>query len=246
MHRRRFLLSALPFLIPAVGFAQDRPGEPDHPGGRPGGGRPGGPVGGNAVGRPGAGGPAIPGGPREARPGRPGGGGPGGPGGPFGPGGRPERPGGGAPGFRPERPGGPAIPGGGPGQRPGAGRPPGTIHRPPSEGANRPPPNGGYRPPQGRPPGHGYHRPGEGRPPNFRPIRERPYRYPRGYGYRRWRVGLALPLLFLSGSYIFDDYWRLGLEPPPPGYVWVRYGPDLLLVERYSGRIVDVIYGAFY
>ncbi len=38
----------------------------------------------------------------------------------------------------------------------------------------------------------------------------------------------------------------MGLEAPPPGCVWVRYGPDLLLVQRYSGQIVDVIYGAFY
>jgi len=38
----------------------------------------------------------------------------------------------------------------------------------------------------------------------------------------------------------------LGLGPPPHGFVWVRYGPDLLLVNRRTGRIVDVIYGAFY
>ena len=38
----------------------------------------------------------------------------------------------------------------------------------------------------------------------------------------------------------------MGLEPPPPGYRWVRYGPDLLLVNVRTRRVADVIYGAFY
>ncbi len=93
----------------------------------------------------------------------------------------------------------------------------------------------------------GPHRPGAGRPPSFHPIRAPgPWRYPRGYAYRRWSVGLFLPSLFLGGGYYFDDYDRLGLAGPPWGYRWVRYGPDLLLVEVGTGRIADVIYGAFY
>jgi Ni/Co efflux regulator RcnB len=38
----------------------------------------------------------------------------------------------------------------------------------------------------------------------------------------------------------------MGLEGPPYGYRWVRYGPDLLLVNTRTGRIEDAIYGAFY
>jgi len=38
----------------------------------------------------------------------------------------------------------------------------------------------------------------------------------------------------------------MGLEPPPRGYRWVRYGPDLLLVNIRTRRVADVIYGAFY
>lgn len=72
------------------------------------------------------------------------------------------------------------------------------------------------------------------------------FRYPRGYHYRRWNIGLILPRIFLSNYYYWNDWAALGLGPPPPGFVWVRYGPDLLLVNRYNGRIVDVIYGAFY
>lgn len=64
--------------------------------------------------------------------------------------------------------------------------------------------------------------------------------------YRRWGIGLILPSLFLSSTYYYNNYAALGVGPPPPGYRWVRYGPDLLLVQRGSGRIADVIYGAFY
>jgi Ni/Co efflux regulator RcnB len=84
------------------------------------------------------------------------------------------------------------------------------------------------------------------RPTTFRRMNVSTYRYPRGYNYRRWNVGAVLPSLFLSNSYFFNNYGAMGLGAPPPGYVWVRYGPDLLLVNRYNGRIADVISGAFY
>jgi Ni/Co efflux regulator RcnB len=84
------------------------------------------------------------------------------------------------------------------------------------------------------------------RPATFHRIRAQSFRYPRGYNYRRWNRGSILPRLFLSSLYFWTDWAALGVGPPPPGYVWVRYGPDLLLVNRYNGRIADVIYGAFY
>ena len=84
------------------------------------------------------------------------------------------------------------------------------------------------------------------RPPNFQPVRAPAFQYPRGYHYRRWGVGLILPSIFLSNYYFYNNWAALGAYPPPPGFVWVRYGPDLLLVSRRSGRIRDVIYGAFY
>jgi len=99
----------------------------------------------------------------------------------------------------------------------------------PGTGNNRP-----------RPP----HRPGY-RPPNFRPIHRPGWRYPAGYRYRRWTAGLLLPSIFLSSTYYFDDYATYGFGPPPYGYRWVRYGPDLLLVDQRTGRIRDVVYGAF-
>lgn len=114
-------------------------------------------------------------------------------------------------------------------QHPGSHRPARPNHRP------------------GRPnrPNRPVYRPGH-RPPTYHRIRARPFHYPRGYHYRRWSVGLILPHIFLSHYYYWNDWAALGLLPPPPGYVWVRFGPDLLLVNRYTGRIADVIYGAFY
>jgi Ni/Co efflux regulator RcnB len=44
----------------------------------------------------------------------------------------------------------------------------------------------------------------------------------------------------------YFDYGFLGVPPPPFGTRWVRYGPDALLVNVRSGRIVDVVYDAFY
>ena len=175
-------------------------------------------------------------GPQKARPQRPGPG--------------PGKPGGGAilpvkpsPGVRPPRPNPgngvrPPRPNPGPGVRPP--RPnPGPGIRPP-----RPNPGNGVRPPRPgvRPP----HRPGAGRPPNFRPIHGPVFKYPRGYRYRRWTIGLLLPSLFLSTYYYYDNWAPLGVGAPPPGYRWVRYGPDLLLVQIGTRRIADVIYGAFY
>jgi Ni/Co efflux regulator RcnB len=77
-------------------------------------------------------------------------------------------------------------------------------------------------------------------------IRGPSYSYPSGWNYRRWDSGQSLPLLFLTSRYFFSDYGRYGFGPPPSHYVWVRYGPDLLLVNRRTGRIRQVIYGAFY
>jgi Ni/Co efflux regulator RcnB len=72
------------------------------------------------------------------------------------------------------------------------------------------------------------------------------FRYPAGFSYRRWVRGQVLPGVFLSPAYYFTNYVVLGLDPPPYGYVWVRFGPDILLVNIRTGEIVDVEYGVFY
>jgi Ni/Co efflux regulator RcnB len=215
MRKIRYLILSL-MLVPGMAIGQQ---SPDRSAGRPGPGQ-----------QPGAARPA-PGMNRPApganRPDRP----------------NPGRPGPGRPGGGHERPGqGSDRPTPLPGPVPG--RPVGAEHgtRPPGRPNPSPRPNPGDRPQPGRP---GFHRPGTGRPPSFRPVRGPVFRYPHGYRYRRWTIGLLLPQIFLTSPYIYSNWATLGVEPPPPGYYWVRYGPDLLLVRRGTRKVVDVIYGAF-
>jgi Ni/Co efflux regulator RcnB len=72
-----------------------------------------------------------------------------------------------------------------------------------------------------------------------------PYRYPYNWSYRSWRVGERLPFLFLSDGY-YIEFGPYGLPRPPYGYRWVRFGPDVLLVNVYTGEIVEVVYDIFY
>jgi hypothetical protein len=72
-----------------------------------------------------------------------------------------------------------------------------------------------------------------------------PFVYPHGWEYRRWAVGAVLPPLFLAPAYFYADWATLGLDPPQPGFQWVRYGPDLLLVNVTTGAVVDTVYGVF-
>lgn len=115
--------------------------------------------------------------------------------------------------------------------RPPAHRPP--SHRPPAAGR---PPHVGPRPPHRFLSGGGWHH----------SIRGPAFRFPPGFTYRTWVTGGILPPIFLAAPYFYDGYATLGLGPPPAGYRWVRYGPDLLLVNVNTGRIADVVDGVFY
>jgi Ni/Co efflux regulator RcnB len=81
---------------------------------------------------------------------------------------------------------------------------------------------------------------------DFERVHIHPFFYPPGWAYRPWAIGAFLPPIFLTPDYYYADWAALGLDPPPPGDQWVRYGPDLLLVEMDNGQVLDVIYGAFY
>jgi Ni/Co efflux regulator RcnB len=102
-------------------------------------------------------------------------------------------------------------------------------------------------PPRGGPPRGGVPRgPISFRGHSINPVHLSPFVYPRGYGYRRWVVGGVLPPLFLVPAYYYREYAGLGLPPPEPGFQWVRYGPDVLLVNVSTGQVVDAAYGVFY
>ena len=72
------------------------------------------------------------------------------------------------------------------------------------------------------------------------------YHPPRGWFRHRWHFGERLPRTFFIRDYWIDDFWDFGLIEPPPGYVWVRVGDDALLVDEFTGEVVEVVYGVFY
>lgn len=69
---------------------------------------------------------------------------------------------------------------------------------------------------------------------------------PAGYYSRYWRDGDFLPFDWYGPRYRLSDWWAYDLPWPPPGYDWVRIGDDVLLVDRYSGRIVQVVRNVFW
>jgi Ni/Co efflux regulator RcnB len=74
----------------------------------------------------------------------------------------------------------------------------------------------------------------------------RPYRAPYGYYVRDWGFGDLLPRGWFGQDYWIDDFLDYDLPYPPPGYEWVRVGGDALLIDRYSGRIAQVVRGIFW
>ncbi|MGN6517772.1 MAG: RcnB family protein [Rhizomicrobium sp.] len=76
--------------------------------------------------------------------------------------------------------------------------------------------------------------------------RGRSWHWPSGHSYRRWTFGMTLPSIFWANNYWIDDYYDYGLGAPPPGTVWVRYGNDAILIDRYTGEILEVVYDQFY
>jgi len=68
---------------------------------------------------------------------------------------------------------------------------------------------------------------------------------PFGWGYQRFNVGWRLyPDYYQQGYWI--DPAMYGLPYPPPGLQWVRYWNDALLVDTFTGQIVDQIPGFFW
>jgi Ni/Co efflux regulator RcnB len=103
--------------------------------------------------------------------------------------------------------------------------------------------NNNWRPPAQHTTNNAQYRRNFKSPQRFRVQR---YRAPVGYHYRRWSFGERLPFGYFASQYWLTNFLSYGLFPPPPGYVWVRYGDDALLVDRYTGEIVQVRYDVFY
>ena len=68
----------------------------------------------------------------------------------------------------------------------------------------------------------------------------------RNWSYRRFSIGFFLQPLFFGQRYWISDPWYYRLPPAYPGTRWVRYYDDVLLVDMYSGQVIDVIHNFFW
>jgi hypothetical protein len=68
----------------------------------------------------------------------------------------------------------------------------------------------------------------------------------RNWSYRRLGIGFTLQPLFYSSSYWINDPWQYRLPDAYGPYRWVRYYDDSLLVDIYTGEVVDVINDFFW
>jgi Ni/Co efflux regulator RcnB len=72
------------------------------------------------------------------------------------------------------------------------------------------------------------------------------YHRPSGWYPHHWTFGEFLPQPYWVSDYWLADYMDYDLPPPPYGAVWVRVDEDALLIDRYSGEIITVVYNVFY
>ncbi|MGX7953124.1 RcnB family protein [Tsuneonella sp. HG249] len=68
----------------------------------------------------------------------------------------------------------------------------------------------------------------------------------RDYRYSRLSIGFRLGSLFYGSRYWINDPWQYRLPAAYGPYRWVRYYDDALLVDIYSGEVVDVVYDFFW
>ena len=72
------------------------------------------------------------------------------------------------------------------------------------------------------------------------------YYDPFGWGYQRYNVGWRLYPAYYEQNYWIDDPYMYDLPYAPWPYEWVRYYNDALLVNVFTGQVVDSIYGFFW
>jgi len=68
----------------------------------------------------------------------------------------------------------------------------------------------------------------------------------RDYSYSRLSIGFMLGSGFYGSRYWINDPWRYRLPDVYGSYRWIRYYDDVLLVDTYTGEVVDVIYDFFW
>lgn len=68
----------------------------------------------------------------------------------------------------------------------------------------------------------------------------------RNYSYRPLNIGFYLEPLFFGERYWISDPWQYRLPAAYGPYRWVRYYDDVMLIDVYSGEVVDVVYDFFW
>jgi Ni/Co efflux regulator RcnB len=72
------------------------------------------------------------------------------------------------------------------------------------------------------------------------------YYDPFGWSYRPYSIGWRLWPSYYSSRYWISDPWEYRLPYAPPGYRWIRYWDDALLVDTFTGEVVDVLHNFFW
>ncbi len=72
------------------------------------------------------------------------------------------------------------------------------------------------------------------------------YYDPYGFGYNRMMPGWSMWPNYFQSNYWLNDPWMYRLPPAYGPYRWVRYWDDALLVNTYTGEVVDVVYDFFW
>ncbi|MEO7602277.1 MAG: RcnB family protein [Sphingomicrobium sp.] len=72
------------------------------------------------------------------------------------------------------------------------------------------------------------------------------YNDPFGWGYQPYGIGWRMWPSYYSSHYWLSDPWQYRLPYAPAGTRWIRYWDDAVLVDLWSGQVVDVIYNFFW
>jgi len=72
------------------------------------------------------------------------------------------------------------------------------------------------------------------------------YYDPFGWDYSPFQIGWRLWPNYYSSNFWINDPYYYRLPYAPPGTRWIRYYDDAILVDMWSGQVVDVIYDFFW
>ena len=72
------------------------------------------------------------------------------------------------------------------------------------------------------------------------------YYDPFGWGYSPFQIGWRMWPAYYGSNFWLNDPWSYRLPYAPPGTRWIRYYDDAILVDTWSGQVIDVIYNFFW